>query len=160
MLNSGTNDHFMSVHVNIENIIPTTRPLNFVIPDGNRMEHTHECDIMWPTLPKEATTGHIIPQLTQKSLLSIVKLFDAGCSVIFKHNSYIITYNNKIIIYGLKCPRTRLWLVPLNIQKWTHRTDQALKHISNEINNVQATSSQQELVTYLNQFFSRLHHQH
>ena len=152
MLDSGTTDHFMSVHAHVENIRPTKNPLKVVIPDGSKMESTHECDIAWPALPKNATTGHIIPQLTQQSLLSVVKLCDAGCTVTFKHESCIISYNEKIVMYGIKCPRTRLWLVPLNMQQWDH-SKQETQRKTNVINNIHTTTSQKELVTYLHQCF-------
>ena len=69
MLDSGMTGHFIAVNANVTNIRPTTNPLNIIIPDGNTMKSTHECDINWPDLPAVALTAHIIPQLKQQSLL-------------------------------------------------------------------------------------------
>ena len=49
---------------------------------------------------------HIVPKLAQQSLLSVVKLRNAGCSVIFEDDCYIVMYNRKIVMYGTKCPKT------------------------------------------------------
>ena len=43
MLDSGTTDHFISVQVNVKNVLPTTNSINVTIPNGDRMNSTHEC---------------------------------------------------------------------------------------------------------------------
>ena len=54
ILDSGMTRHFIAVNVNVTNIRPTTNPLNIIIPDGNTMKSTHECNIKWPDLPAAA----------------------------------------------------------------------------------------------------------
>ena len=54
MLDSGTKDHFMAVQAKVRNINPTINQLNFIIPDGNAMKSTHECEVNWPNLPLQA----------------------------------------------------------------------------------------------------------
>lgn len=83
MLDSGTTDHFMSVSATVNNVRPTTNKLDIIIPDGSKMQSTHKCDIDRPFLPAQAQTAHIIPQLSNQSLLLVVKLCDAGCKVVF-----------------------------------------------------------------------------
>ena len=54
MLDSGTTGHFIAVTAKVTNIRPTTNALNIIIPDGNTMVSTHECDINWPNFPAAA----------------------------------------------------------------------------------------------------------
>ena len=116
MLDSGTTDHFMTLNARVTNIRPATSKLNIIIPDGSTISSSHECDINWPNLPPEAKSAHIIPQLHNQSLLSVVKLCAAGCTVIFKHDSCVVLYNGRIAMYGKQCPKTKLWLVPLDME--------------------------------------------
>ena len=81
MLDSGTTGNFITVNVKVKNIRPANNLLNIIIQDGNTLESTHDCDIDWPLIPKSATAAHIVTQLRQQSLLSMVKLCDAGCAV-------------------------------------------------------------------------------
>ena len=117
MLDSGTTDHFISVQANVNNVRPTTNAINVTIPNDDRMNSTHEYDIDWPLLPHRARGGHIIPALSQHSLLSVVKLCENGCKVTFQHDYCVVHYNGKIMMYGQKCPITKLWLVPLHQRK-------------------------------------------
>ena len=62
LLNSGESD-FLTVQVNVKNRRQTCNPMTVVIPDSEKMKSTEECEIDWPTLPKHASKGHIIPAL-------------------------------------------------------------------------------------------------
>ena len=73
MLDSRTTDHFISVQASVKNVRPTKNAINVTIPNRDQMNSTHECDIDWPLLPQRAHGGHIIPSLSQHSLLSVVK---------------------------------------------------------------------------------------
>ena len=86
MLDSGTNDHFISVHVSVKNVRPTKKAINVTIPNGEQMNSTYECDIDWPLLPQRARGRHIIPALSQHLFLSVVKLCESGCKVTFQHD--------------------------------------------------------------------------
>ena len=151
MLDSGTTGHFIAVNAKVKNVRLTNNPLNIIIPDGNTMTSTHVCNIDWPSLPKCATEAHIIPQLKNQSLLSVVKLCDAGCDITFLGNECTIQYNGKTVLEGIKCPRTNLWLVPLdelNIER----------NIKNTIpqqtcNNTYMHTTQTETIKYLHQCF-------
>jgi hypothetical protein len=153
MLDSGTTDHFIAVNASVKNIAPTSNQLNVTIPDGSIIKSTHECDIDWPELPKNACRGHIIPKLARQSLLLVVKLCNAGCTVVFHQNCCIILYDNKIIMYGTKFPKTGLWLVPLKQHKKLKNDNSQQPKITEEqqMNNIHQTSTQCELVTYLHQ---------
>ena len=92
MLDSGTTDNFISVQASVKNVRPTKNAINVTIPNGNRMNSTHECDINWPLLPQCARCGHIIPALSQHLLLSVVKLCESGCKVTFQHDCCVVHY--------------------------------------------------------------------
>ena len=86
LLDSGATDHFLAINSHVKNKRPAKHKINVEIPDGNNMEATEECDLDWSALPAEARTGHILKNLKNYALISVVKLCDAGCNVIFKHN--------------------------------------------------------------------------
>ena len=106
LLDLGASDHFLAIHSQVESSWPTTNKINVVIPDGEKMLSTKECNIDWPALPKSARHGHIIPSLKNYVLISVVKLCDAGCQVLFKYDCCLVIYKGKIIMYGVRCPRT------------------------------------------------------
>ena len=63
LLDSGASDHFVTVQVSVKNKRLTCNPITVVIPDGEKMQSTEECEIDWLMLPKHASKGHIIPAL-------------------------------------------------------------------------------------------------
>ena len=67
-----------------------------------------------PSLPENATTAHVFPDITT-SLILVPKLCDANCLVTFQ-KSHVTVYNpeGKMILVGRHDPQTRLWLVPLH----------------------------------------------
>ena len=60
-----------------------------------------------------AQTAHIIPELASHSLLSVVTMCNAGCTVTFFKINCTIAYHGHIIICGHICTRTSLWMVPI-----------------------------------------------
>ena len=116
MLDSGTADHFLALNSKVESTWPSTNKIKVVIPNGDHMLSSCECNIDWPILPKEAQTGHFLPSLKTHALISVVKLCNAGCDVLFRHNCCLVIYKNKVIMYGVQCPRTCLLMVPLSIR--------------------------------------------
>ncbi len=73
----------------------------------------HTCTLDLPMLPVGARAAHIIPGLASHSLLSIVTMCNAGCTVTFTKINCTIAYRGRTIIYGHKCTRTGSWMVPL-----------------------------------------------
>ena len=151
LLDSGATDHFIALHSNVDKTWPTTNKINVVIPDGQRMSSTKECNIDWPALPQKARTGNIIPALQTYTLISVVKLCDAGCDVIFRHHCCMVIYQGKIIMYGVQCPRTRLWMVPLSLKKENKCENNTFsQHHANSIHHM---ANQRNLIEYLHQCF-------
>jgi hypothetical protein len=95
------------------NIIPVTVPLIARLPNGDKGQSTHTCTLDLPNLTPGARAAHIIPGLASHSLLSIVTMCNAGCTVTFTKINCTITYRGCVIIRGHKCTRTGLWMVPI-----------------------------------------------
>ena len=57
---------------------------------------------------------HIIPGLASHSLMSVVKLCNAGCEVTFTKIDCQVKQLVRIIIRGSKCKRTCLWMININ----------------------------------------------
>ncbi len=74
------------------NIIPATVPLIACLPNGNKVQSTHTCTLDLPALPVGTRAAHIIPSLASHSLLSIVTMCNAGCTVTFTKIYCTITY--------------------------------------------------------------------
>ena len=149
MLDSGTTGNFISVRANVANIRPTSAPISAVIPNGDTIVSTHDCDIDWPFLPPQARKGHILPGLANISLISVVKLCDAGCTVIFEPTQCIIKYMGQTVITGIKCDRTKLWLIPLSPHD--NKSCELPNLTPNQINAVYDTETKTEMVQYLHQ---------
>ena len=93
---------------------------------------THTCNIDLPQLPLKERHGHIIPGLASHSLLSVLKLCDAGCDVLFNKIGCSISYQGKEILCAHKFTRTSIWVVPIITNHHTPTTvitsEQALLH--------------------------------
>ena len=65
-------------------------------------------------LPEKARWTHKIPGLRSHSLVSVVKLCNAGCEVNFTKIGCKITYRRgRTIVCGRKCVRSGLWMIPI-----------------------------------------------
>ncbi len=88
-------------------------PLIARLPNGDKVQSMHTCTFNLPALPIGARAAHIIPGLASHSLLSVVTMCNAGCTVTFTKINCTIAYSGRTIICGHKCTRTGLWMVPL-----------------------------------------------
>jgi hypothetical protein len=96
------------------------------------------------SLPRAAREAHTIPGLTHSSLISIGKLWDAGCTAEFNHEKVVIKYNNRHILEGPRDTRTGLWRIPMNptsTKPTTNKTQQC--------NGAYTTQSIPELIKFL-----------
>jgi hypothetical protein len=92
ILDSGTTSHFLTTDMPATNILPTTMPIIARLPNGARVHSTHTCTLDIPSLPTNARAAHIIPGLASHSLLSVVTLFNASCTVHFTKIECTIVY--------------------------------------------------------------------
>ena len=117
----------------------------------------HTCTLDLPDLPADARAAHIIPGLASHSLLSVVTMCNAGCTVTFTKISCTIVYHGRTIVCGHKCTKTGLWMVPLrgaNTQAAGPPT--VLSKPTTELTfaittNVEATSSAAKYSRYIHQ---------
>ena len=162
ILDSGATSHFLVTAAPTSGIMPATNPLKVTIPDGSQVQSTHTCKLAIPNLPDSARIGHIIPGLASHSLLSVVKLCNAGCEVSFTKIACIVKHNGKIVLQGHKCDKTGLWMVPLDTrdsvgQMQIQPSEEVLEHMQfsnfayEYLGNIIPTSSKEELAMYYHQ---------
>ena len=58
-------------------------------------------------------------------------------------------YKQRILTYGITCPKTKLWLIPLSISTKLENSSQILAE--HQINNIYHTKSQENLIQFLHQ---------
>ena len=112
-------------------IVPAVNPLTVTIPDGSRVQSTHDCKLAIPELPEKAQIGHIVPGLASHSLVSVIKLCNAGCEVTFTKIECTVKYRGRVVLTGYKCQRIGLWMIPLtpNSMETSNPTDHTAQHM-------------------------------
>ncbi len=95
------------------------------LPDGNSIAATHKGTIhIHQHLPGAAQLAYILPHLTNESLLSVGQFCDYDCDVLFRKRACYITWNNQIILQGLRNRFDGLWDITLPAIKGTLSTRQ------------------------------------
>jgi hypothetical protein len=138
------------------NILPAAVPLIARLLNGDKVHSTHTCTLDLPTLPAGAWTAHIIPGLASHSLLSVVTMCNAGCTVTFTKISCTIAYCGHTIVCCHKCTRTGLWMVPLSKSQATSPSDSNIippttTPTTKMAANIDATSSTAKYTCYIHQ---------
>ena len=162
ILDSGATSHFLVTEAPRYDTKVAEQPLIVKIPDGANIQSTHICTLAIPQLPAKAREGHIIPGLASHSLMSVVKLCNAGCEVTFTKIDCKVKYRGKVVLQGYKCTRTGLWMVPLDTSSAVPSTPSTSSTSSTEaVHHVQTvqqyaanlipTSSREELAMYYHQ---------
>ena len=114
ILDSGATSHFLVTAAPITNITPESNPLTVKLPYGACVSSTHTCTLNLTQLPTRAREGHIIPGLTSRSLMSVIKPCKAGCEVTFTKIYCEVKHLGRIILRGSKCTRKVLWMIKLD----------------------------------------------
>jgi hypothetical protein len=73
------------------------------------MRATHEAELNFPTLPSRARRIFIVPELADKTLMSISQLCDAGCQVTFDTNAVNVYYQGEVVLTGSRMTNVALW---------------------------------------------------
>ena len=133
-----------------------SNPVLVTIPDGTQVRSTHVCTLRLPQVPEKGRFGHVLPGLSRHSLVSVVRLCNAGCEVTFTKIECIVKYRGRIVLRGKKCTRTGLWMVPLDpaIDTTSYEIPTSNENheiVSNYAQNIIPTSSQEELAMYYHQ---------
>jgi hypothetical protein len=153
ILDSGATSHFLMTNAPATNILPTAVPIVARVPNGNLVHSMHVSMLIIPSLPPNAHAAHIILGLTSQSLLSIMTMCNAGCTVILTKIGCTIVYCGQTIVCSHKCIRTVLWIIPLT--PWSPSAPAALSAANLPsiamATNVDATSSSTEYACYVHQ---------
>jgi hypothetical protein len=152
--------HFLTTNAPTSNIIPASVPLIARLPNNDKVQSTHTCTLNLPNLPAGTRAAHIIPSLASHSLLSVVTMCNAGCTVTFTKINCTITYRGHTIICGHKCTHKGLWMIPLRAHdSQAANPPSAIDHTPPTAAptfaiaaNVDATSSAAEYARYIHQF--------
>ena len=114
ILDSGASSHFLQIEAPLTNKKKTANPVVVTVLNGDKVSSTHEGFIDVPGLPEGARNVHVLPEI-KYSLLSIVRLCNAGCEVVFGKwgVNVIVRYNGRVIMTGSKSTTNSLWYVPI-----------------------------------------------
>ena len=114
ILDSEASSHFLVSDAPNQSQVPAISPLKIHCPNGSIIESSHTCELDLPQLPKAARLAHVVPGLAGYSLVSVVKLCNAGCRVKMTDISCEVTYRGKTVVSCHKCTKTGLWMMPLS----------------------------------------------
>ena len=106
------------------------KPIAVTLPDETKVHSTHMGDLCMPHLSKAARLCHIVPGLASYSLISVVKLCNAGCNVSFTKFGIGVEVRcrGNLVLTGSKFNSTSMWMVPLNTTE-THTTTTPSKQL-------------------------------
>ena len=113
---SGSTSHFCTIRAPVINKRPANPPIGIENANGSIMYSTHEAELDIPNLPLAARHVHIVPELSNFSLISIGQLCDSDCSVIFDRNMVTVSHNNQVVLSGDRARSTGLWHMNLFFQ--------------------------------------------
>ena len=119
ILDSGATSHLLVTMAHKSSVSPTNDPLRVSLPNGDKVQSTHTYTLALPQLPAKARFGHIVPGLTACSLLSVVKLCDAGCDVTFTKIDCTVRMRGRFLMTGRKDTKIGLWMLPLSMDDST-----------------------------------------
>ena len=114
ILDSGASSHFLLTDAPCVNKKTTSNPISVQIPNGHRVTSSHIAELDIPALPKKARIAHVLPGLRNRSLVSVIKLCNAGCKVDIRDISCTVTVRGHPPIICRKCTETGLWMIPIS----------------------------------------------
>eukprot|EP00804_Cyclotella_cryptica_P001975 CCRYP_007400-RA/>CCRYP_007400-RA protein AED:0.40 eAED:0.27 QI:0/0/0/1/0.33/0/4/0/700 len=118
IVDSGASDNYFTPTANVKAKSTLHQPIQVTLPDQSTLQSSHMCELDTP-LSKTAKQGYVIPGMKNHSLISVTKMCDAGCKVIFSHDECNIVHNGTIIMQGHKNKQNGLWYIPMK-QSITH----------------------------------------
>ena len=101
---SGATAHFICEGAPVVNVRPATIPLKITLPNGEKIESTHTCNLDIPWMSHAMTQAHIVPGLSHSSLISTKQLCDAGCQVVFDLDECRVIKEGQLLLLSHKCP--------------------------------------------------------
>jgi hypothetical protein len=119
IIDSGTTGNYFPITTNIPLLhqVPTTKPVQVTVTNGQTMTSTHEAHLPFDDLPSAATRVDMFPAPMAAALISVSRLADAGCITTFTKDSVQVHRDNKLIIRGYRNWRNGLYHVKLTASK-------------------------------------------
>ena len=81
MLDSGASGHFILATPPIVKKRVAERPLTMKLPNGDTVRSSHVGELYLSLIPSGGRLAQVVPGLASHSLVSVVKLCNAGCQV-------------------------------------------------------------------------------
>ena len=143
ILDSGASSHFLIVGAPILHKKRTANPIKVTVANGEQVQSTHDGALDIPGLPPGARYAHVIPGI-KHSLLSIVRLCNAGCEIVFGRwgLNVEVRYRGKMVLRGNKSTINGLWYVPITDVNSEDNHKQADKCKTNPDQQGQETATQ------------------
>jgi hypothetical protein len=113
LLESGCIAHFLLANAKCTNKVIAETPLEVRLPNGATIASTHTATLNMPSLPHASRQAHILPGLSQHSLLYVVQMCDSGCAVTFTATKVTVTNGGSKILTGQRDKESGLWRAPL-----------------------------------------------
>ena len=113
ILNSGTTGNFTQDDSVWMNHKLTKYPLSVTLLDGSQIKLTHTAILSLQNLPEAARREHIYTKLKPRFLISVIQLFNQGCTVNFTSDQVSVNLDKQTILTGPNDNNMGLWTVPL-----------------------------------------------
>eukprot|EP00804_Cyclotella_cryptica_P017241 CCRYP_013143-RA/>CCRYP_013143-RA protein AED:0.47 eAED:0.43 QI:0/0/0/1/0/0/2/0/359 len=153
IVNSGASDNYLTPTANVKSRTNIPQPIQVTLLDQSTLRLSHTCQLDLP-LPLSAKQGYILPGMKNHSLISVTKMCDAGCQVVFAKGVCSIIHKGTLVMTGHKNKCNGLWYIP--IQQTIHNTPFTIypdtattkKHVNNSVYH---TTTLAETIQYIHQ---------
>ena len=122
---SGASKHYFRIQdvALLDNVKSASGPTVF-LPNNEALQATKEGNLPIPQLSNNGKKAHIIPTLTNTSLLSLGQLCDDNCTIVLRKPDLQVYKDHKIILKGVQNHADGQWyIVWENISPTTHRAN-------------------------------------
>ena len=110
---TGIDTGMVCVTLPFDNVAATPNGIRVKHPDGNISQETHNALLKLTFLPVGACRVHLFDTLESGWLISLGKLFDAGCTAYLNAKKVYIFLQGKIVLQGVRSTSTN-FLCKLN----------------------------------------------
>jgi hypothetical protein len=137
IVDSGCTGHSLPVNAPCLNKVISQTPLTVRLPNGATMESSHTAELNIPELNYAVSIAHVLPGMTNHSLLSVAQLCNEGYVVTFK-NALVTIFNpqESQILSGARDLDTGLWRI--NLKNDQQQLQQSVASIVYELCNTGA----------------------
>ena len=110
---SGATNHYVAPNdVSLLTNVRNNSSINVSLPNGSILESTKTGTLPFANLSSTATEAHILPGLSNTSLLSLGQLADDGCIILLTKTHLKVLKNFETILTGFRNKQDGLWDVP------------------------------------------------